>query len=638
MSQTEELLPRSDTQLEQLKSTLVTASYQYQSQRRSYISPLSQKHREALRELSKNTSVVTAKPDNGSGVVLMDKPDYIAKMNEILSDTSKFQHLDNVKDETDKVERSLTRCLGTMKDQNLISLTLFEHLKPTGTCIPRLYGLPKVHKPGHPLRPILAMCGSPYHQIAQWLVEILEPVRKELSQYSLKDSFQFVDCIKDFDPSDDLLYSLDVCSLFTNVPLVETIDRLCKFVTESNICLPISVNILKDLLLRCTLNVQFLFEGKLYRQIDGVAMGSPLGPLLADIFLSILEKDQLSHTIQKLSLYRRYVDDIFIAQPRSMEVNDVLMAFNSAHPALRFTIETENNNCIPFLDVLLTRTNGNTLSREVYHKPRWSGQYLHFQSAVPIHRKRNLVRNLTERAQKICSSEHLQSALDTIREVKKTNGYPEKFIEKNINFSKKTKVASPTAPKKQLYLSLPFLSDTFSEIVTRRLQNAISSAFNAAELRLMFTTKPMLIQRLKDKMSPSTTSMCIYQFQCSCSAGYIGRTSRHLAKRMREHLPVWWLKGEKRTTKSSILDHLLTSSHQIQPETAFRVIYRVPHHLSKGVKRRLLSAAEAVAIRLFDPILCRQKTLTRALSLPWPDCRHDREHTPGMSHDMSHTH
>ena len=93
----------------------------------------------------------------------------------------------------------------------------------------------------------------------------------------------------------------------------------------------------------------------------------------------------------------------------------------------------------------------------------------------------------------------------------------------------------------------------------------------------------------------------------------------------------------KRTTKSSILDHLLESSHQIQPDTAFRVIYRVPPHLNKGVKKRLLSTAEAVAIRLFDPTLCRQKSLTRALLLPWPDCRRDREHTPGVRHDMSHT-
>ena len=330
MSQTEELLPRTDTHLEQLKSTLVTACYQYQTQRRPYISPLSQKHRDALRELNTNASIVIAKPDKGSGVVVMDKLDYVTKMNDIISDTTKFQTLTDVKDETDKVERSLTRCLRTMKEQNLISPTLFEQLKPTGSCIPRLYGLPKVHKSGHPLRPILAMCGSPYHQTAQWLVEILEPVRKELSQYSLKDSFQFVDCVKDLNLSEDVMYSLDVCSLFTNVPLIETIDRLCKFVSDSNIQLPIPTQMLKDLLLRCTLNVQFLFDGKLYRQIDGVAMGSPLGPLLADIFLSILEKEHLDNTIQQLSLYRRYVDDIFIAQPRNIDVNDVLTAFNSA--------------------------------------------------------------------------------------------------------------------------------------------------------------------------------------------------------------------------------------------------------------------------------------------------------------------
>ena len=106
--------------------------------------------------------------------------------------------------------------------------------------------------------------------------------------------------------------SLDVSSLFTNVPLFETVDYVCDFIRNSSIVLPIPMTDFKELLLRCTFNIQFLFNGTIYRQRDGIAMGSPLGPILADIFVSKLENSILQTKINELPFYNRYVDDIFI--------------------------------------------------------------------------------------------------------------------------------------------------------------------------------------------------------------------------------------------------------------------------------------------------------------------------------------
>ena len=84
-----------------------------------------------------------------------------------------------------------------------------------------------------------------------------------------------------------------------------------------------------------------------------------------------------------------------------------------------------------------------------------------------------------------------------------------------------------------------------------KLMSATNSAVNTAQLRILFKSKPFIMPQLKDKLLMLTTSYCIYHFQCSCSAGYIGQTSRRLSKRMREHLPSWLLKGELKQIRSA---------------------------------------------------------------------------------------
>ncbi|BHF64084.1 hypothetical protein SprV_0200708300 [Sparganum proliferum] len=172
-------------------------------------------------------------------------------------------------------------------------------------------GLPKIHKHGLPLRPILDMRNLPYHTIAKWLVEKLKPLQSHLYPLSLKDSFEFVEAIKDINVDGRRMLSLDVASLFTNVPVVETINYLCDVIRDTNYPLGMPVETLKELLTRCTQNVQFLCNGQLYRQIDGVAMGSPLGPFLANVFMGKVERPSLQDTINGLKFYGRYVDDIF---------------------------------------------------------------------------------------------------------------------------------------------------------------------------------------------------------------------------------------------------------------------------------------------------------------------------------------
>ena len=122
----------------------------------------------------------------------------------------------------------------------------------------------------------------------------------------------------------------------------------------------------------------------------------------------------------------------------------------------------------------------------------------------------------------------------------------------------------------------------------------------------------------KDILPHRSASKCVYQFTCTCGVRYIGRTIRLLSKRMSEHNSVSLRYGMPKSISSLIVEHLVNINHVINPKEAFSVLFLVPQNLNKGLSFRLLSTAEAIAIRHFNPELCEQKHLLRALQLPWP--------------------
>ncbi|CAH8544682.1 unnamed protein product [Dicrocoelium dendriticum] len=616
-AQTSQLIPCSEMHVEEFKSFLVHACYQYRRAKIVHNTPVKQEHLEALNRLVSNDEVLLTRPDKGAGIVIMNRVDYLSKMKEILADETKFLKAIGEKDKTKQIETQLCNCLKQLRKDGYINEATYEQLRPVGTVIPRLYGLPKTHKPNVPLRPVLDMKNSPYHSIARWLVLILTPIRERIVVHTVKDSFEFVDIVRDVNVSNLTMCSLDVTSLFTNVPLVETINYICEYVDANHINVGIPTVMLKELLLRCTFNVQFLFNGELYRQCDGVAMGSPLGPLLADIFMGMLEQGKLKPAISSLGLYCRYVDDIFVLLQSSGSIDELTNTFNQGHPAIKFTSEVEQNGRFHFLDVAMKRLDGGSLQRCVYRKSTWNGQYTNFYSFVPLRFKRNLINTLVSRAERICSNDTLAEELECIRLVLRENGYPESFIRANMEHKKKKPVVL-TVERKPIFLQLPYKGEVATELLSRRLSFALRRTYPAARMQIQFTSFPMVRLNSRDKRPVHTNSMCIYSFSCSCGAEYIGRTTRRLSERMKEHHPVGLTNRSGSTANSSIAAHLADTGHVTKFNDSFKLIYQAPKHRSNCVRKRLLEAAEAIAIRLYEPELCVQKKLTKGLELPWP--------------------
>ena len=198
-------------------------------------------------------------------------------------------------------------------------------------------------------------------------------------------------------PNKCFLCSYDICSLFTNVPLAETIEICSQALYNGDLPEPIiPKHVFTDLMKIATSSVEFSFNNCMYRQIDGVAMGSPLGPALANIFVGFYES-KLFDKISKPQIYYRYVDDTFALFQDKVDSETFLTNLNSLHTSLKFTNENEVNQSLPFLDVLVTKSTNN-FSTSIYRKATFTDEYIGWKSFGPKTRKTNLIATLTHRA------------------------------------------------------------------------------------------------------------------------------------------------------------------------------------------------------------------------------------------------
>ena len=163
------------------------------------------------------------------------------------------------------------------------------------------------------------------------------------------------------------------------------------------------LNLQQDQLARLfATNQLFQFNGQLYQQTDGVAMGSPLGPLMASVFMCHLE-EKLGLIPQ---LYKRYVDDTLARMPSADASADFLSTLNGLHPSLTFTMELPVDNKIPSIGIEIVK-NGIKLETQVYRKPTNTGLLLHFQSHTDKRYKDSLLKTIIHRAYVLSSTTEL---------------------------------------------------------------------------------------------------------------------------------------------------------------------------------------------------------------------------------------
>ena len=240
----------------------------------------------ALKILSRDENIVILKPDKGNGVVILNKEDYINKVNTILNDSSKFEivNSDAIK-LIHKLESKIRLFLGKLKKDSVITENVYSDLSPTGSRPGILYGLPKVHKENIPIRPILSSIKTPSYNMSKFLVPLISYWSK--NDYTVNDSLSFVKEIENYKCNNsDIMASFDIKSLYTNIPLIETINIIIDLVFANNSLFNLfNKEQFKKFLHLTLLDTYFFFNKSLYKQVDGLAMGSPIAPVLTNIFL-----------------------------------------------------------------------------------------------------------------------------------------------------------------------------------------------------------------------------------------------------------------------------------------------------------------------------------------------------------------
>ena len=498
---------------------------------------------DTLKKLKETPNLIITRPDKGNGVVVLNKDDYISKMNVILDDTAKFMKINE-----DwyglilKLENKLNRFLRKIKDK--LGNELYNHLFASGSSFGICYGLPKIHKLGNPMRPIISSINTFNYKLAKFLVPILKPLT--LNLFSIENSERFVKEITSL-KFDELPFmcSLDVKALFTNVPLKETINIIINSLfKDQHHVNHLSKQEFSTLLDMSASESIFIFNKGLYKQVDGVAMGLPLGPTFANTFLCHHEVKWMNDCPSEFKpiYYRRFVDDCFVLFKDSSHANQFLNYMNSRHPNMKFTLEQEVNNKLSFLDINIFKQ-GNGFITSVFRKETFTGQGINFLSYTCKLFKINTIKTLLTRAYSLCSNFNmLHEEFNFLRNYFIKNRFPRYLFDKILNDFLENKMNPLQRPhtvnKKQVYIKLPYYGN-MSFVIRKQLKRLLESNYNHISFKFIFTNN-FRIRNLfsyKDHIVDKLKLRVIYEYTCSnCNARYIGSAKRHFFSRIQEHL------------------------------------------------------------------------------------------------------
>ena len=187
-------------------------------------------------------------------------------------------------------------------------------------------------------------------------------------------------------------------------------------------------------------NNYFMFNDSVYKQIHGCAMGSPVSPAVANLCMEVIEESAIAASTTPPKIWKRYVDDSFVII-KEHSVSNFHDTLNAVDPKISFTIETEDNGQIFFLDTLITRKNG-AVTIAVYRKPTHTDKYL--DSCHELKHKICTASTLLNRALDLPSTaEGVRKEVTYVSNALKSNGYPSATISKILK-KKSTPEAIPS--------------------------------------------------------------------------------------------------------------------------------------------------------------------------------------------------
>ena len=446
------------------------------------------------------------------------------------------------------------------------------------------------------------------------------------AQHSLKSSEELIDLLRNRDIN-GMLASLDVESLFTNVPVQETIKIVLDNVFSGNILptLKVSRTLLEKLLQVCTLESPFRGpDGTLYRQKDGVAMGSPLGPLFANFYMCHIENKILQQQDIRPGLYVRFVDDILVCVRDEDHLKALKTSFEE-QSVLQFTYDLSDHNQIAFLGVWIEAEGGKCVT-SVYRKPTDEGNCLNARSECPEPYKSSVIRSFVHRALTHCATwEKVNAELTRIRQVLVNNGYSNREVDAEIKAQMDSFHDNKLRDKKDK-INIYYRSQMNSEykLEDRVIRDIITSNvectdpnkhlniviyYNTTKTSGIILQNNMHAKHLRKRQNGHLQrTNVIYQYNCpevGCrrlhTDKYIGATTTTLSRRLTMHQQEGAIKKHAKEHHK----HDLTRQNLVQNTD---IVETCNDH-------RRIWVAEAFYIREFSPFTNKQAQSAVTLSL-----------------------
>lgn len=491
------------------------------------------------------------KADKGNSIVILDKVDYQERVQNLLDEGP--YRLKNTSPLTRLTK--LARDLRTKIAEEFGTFLQWK-LMVSNPTIPKLYALPKVHKPGNQMRPIVANTNSPFEKISKWLVQQFSNLEKP-SGFDIKNQFELVDSLKTQHIEDnEIMVSFDVTALFPNIPISDAIKVLKNWLLKQNIDLD-KTNLLCKATTTCMEESYLEFNKKIYKQTFGTSMGNALSPFIANIYMCNLEEKMKSSRIFP-RIWRRYVDDIF-AVIKKNQLRQLMKFLNEQTQTIKFTYEEEENGKLPFLDLMIKKEN-KEFQFAIYRKPTTTFRYIPRDSYHPMKHKMAAFNSMVHRLVNIpMSTKDYKEELETIKTIATANGYKPQIIDKLVRSRTKIK------QRRELTTLKPSQEDNnrrFKINYVNGLTQKLKAEWRKYNIELIETASLKLGNMLGNTKSKTekTQKAGIYSIKCSsCDLVYIGQTRRTIEQRFKEHMQC--IKNNK-TEQSALAKHAADTGHQ----------------------------------------------------------------------------
>lgn len=479
----------------------------------------------------------------------------------------------------------------------MIDEATYAKIYPTSKVIPRFYATPKIHKKDNPVRPIVSGINSITYGLAKHLAKLLKPLVGK-TQHHIKNSKHLVDMIHNLRIEDDeVMTSFDVSALFTSVPCKEVVEMCVNRVkqdptwSQRSGLTPEEFGDLLELTLDTT---YFQHQGQVYQQVYGAAMGSPLSPVIANIFMEEFELKAISTANHPPKFWGRYVDDTATITKKS-HVQALFQHINEQHHSISFTIEEEDEEgALPVLDVKMIK-DSNRIKTDVYRKATHTDHYLQWSSHHPVSQKLSVPASLYHRCESVISDDNMKRVeREKIKSDLTKCGYPKWALTQG---EKKRKERQDNAQqeldntkKAKTCVVIPY---------TRGMSERLSRVYKKHGISMFSKPGYTLRQALvapKDPLTKDEKCGVVYSLKCeTCDSEYVGETIRPLSTRMKEHRD----SVAKRNTKSALGEHIINNpGHNINFEDT-----KVIDSENKTLHRKVV---EAIHIRDRNPSLNRQ--------------------------------